>query len=83
MKNELIKMLAEYLRISSEEAERRFNNSNINSTLDDESSNLRYQPIEYVFNLLKQEIAEEDEDDYDDDFERPESMPEGNFVRSH
>ncbi len=83
MKDELIKMLAEYLRISSEEAASRFNNSSINAALDNESSNLRYQPIEYVFNLLKQEIAEEDEDDYNDDFERPESMPEGNFVRSH
>ncbi len=76
-------MLADYLRISHEEAESRFNRSNIKSTLDNETANLRYQPIEYVFTLLKQEIAEEDEDDFDDDFERPESMPEGNFVRSH
>lgn len=83
MKYELIKMLAEYLHISNEEAESRFNNSNINTILNDETANLRYQTIEYVFNLLKQEIAEEDEDDFEDDFERPESMPEGSFVRSH
>ena len=83
MKEELIKMLASYLRISQEEARRRFMASRICETLERRDSNLRYQPIEYVFTLLKQEIAEEDEDDYDDDFERQETMPEGLFVRSH
>ena len=43
--------------------------SRICETLEGKDSNLQYQPIEYVFTLLKQEIAEEDEDDYDDDFE--------------
>ncbi len=83
MKEELIRMLASYLRISTEEAERRFKDTRISETLDERDSNLRYQPIEYVFTLLKQEIAEEDEDDYDDDFEKQEMMPEGHFVRSH
>ncbi|MDR9830953.1 hypothetical protein RCJ22_35805 [Vibrio sp. FNV 38] len=83
MKEELIKMLASYLRLSQEEARRRFMDSRICETLEGKDSNLQYQPIEYVFTLLKQEIAEEDEDDYDDDFERQETMPEGLFVRSH
>ena len=69
MKEELIKMLASYLRLSQEEARSRFMASRICETL--------------VFTLLKQEIAEEDEDDYDNDFERQETMPEGLFVRSH
>lgn len=83
MKEELIKMLASYLRISEEKAKRRFLDSKICETLEEKDSNLQFQPIEYVFTLLKQEIAEEDEDDYDDDFERQETMPEGLFVRSH
>ena len=88
MKEELIKMLASYLQLSQEEARRRFMDSRICETLEGKDSNLQYQPIEYVFTLLKQEIAEEDEaeedeDDYDDDFERQETMPEGLFVRSH
>ena len=83
MKEELIKMLASYLRLSQEEAQRRFMASRICETLEGKDSNLHYQPTEYVFTLLKQEIAEEDEDDYDDDFERQETMPEGLFVRSH
>ena len=83
MKEELIKMLASYLQLSQEEARSRFMASKICETLEGKASNLQYQPIEYVFTLLKQEIAEEDEDDYDDDFERQETMPEGHFVRSH
>ena len=83
MDEELIKMLASYLRISQEEARRRFMASSICETLKRKDSNLQYQSIEYVFTLLKQEIAQEDEDDYDNDFERPETMPEGHFVRSH
>ena len=83
MDEELIKMLASYLRISQEEAQRRFMASSICETLKRKDSNLQYQSIEYVFTLLKQEIAQEDEDDYDNDFERPETMPEGLFIRSH
>lgn len=84
MEKELIKMLASYLHISQEEAKGRFIDSSICSTLERKDSNLHYQPIEYVFTLLKQEIAQEDEDDdYENDFERPETMPEGLFVRSH
>ena len=83
MDEELIKMLASYLHISQEEAKRRFLASSICETLERKNSNLQYQSIEYVFTLLKQEIAQEDEDDYDNDFERPETMPEGHFVRSH
>ena len=83
MDEELIKMLASYLRISQEEARRRFMASSICETLGRKDSNLQYQSTEYVFTLLKQEIAQEDEDDYDNDFERPETMPEGLFVRSH
>lgn len=83
MKQKLIGMLADYLRISTAEAERRFAQSSICASLSDEHTNLRYQPVEYVFNLLKQEVADEDIDDYDATFERPESMPEGPFVRSH
>ena len=84
MEKELIKMLASYLHISQEEAKCRFIDSSICSTLERKDSNLHYQPIEYVFTLLKQEIAQEDEDDdYENDFERPETMPEGLFVRSH
>ena len=83
MDEELIKMLASYLRISQEEARRRFMASSICETLKRKDSNLQYQSTEYVFTLLKQEIAQEDEDDYDNDFERPETMPEGLFVRSH
>lgn len=83
MDEELIKMLASYLHISQEEARCRFMASSICETLKRKDSNLQYQSIEYVFTLLKQEIAQEDEDDYDNDFERPETMPEGHFVRSH
>ena len=83
MDEKLIKMLASYLRTSQEEAKRRFVDSSICETLKRKDSNLQYQPIEYVFTLLKQEIAQEDEDDYDNDFERSETMPEGHFVRSH
>ena len=83
MEHELICMLADYLRITPAQAASRYSNSSICVTLNDEHANLRFQPVEYVFTLLKQEIAEEDEDDYDDDFERQETMPEGHFVRSH
>ncbi|MBP5500654.1 MAG: hypothetical protein J6Y05_08145 [Bacteroidales bacterium] len=83
MEKELIKMLASYLHISQEEAKCRFIDSSICATLERKDSNLHYQSIEYVFTLLKQEIAQEDEDDYDNDFERLETMPEGLFVRSH
>ena len=84
MDEKLIKMLASYLRTSQEEAKRRFVDSSICETLKRKDSNLQYQSIEYVFTLLKQEIAQEDEDDdYENDFETPETMPEGLFVRSH
>ena len=81
MKDQLISLLAEWLRLSPEEATVRFAATHTAHLLDDDLSNLRFQSVGYVFSCLKQEL--EDEDQFDEDFERPEEMPEGNFVRSH
>jgi hypothetical protein len=49
--------------------------------LANENANLRFQTEDYIFECLKEELANDDA--IDDGFERPEEAPEGHFVRSH
>lgn len=82
MKEQLVAMLADYLRISDSEAKTMLAHSNIGKELSNPESKIQYQDVHYVFDLLKGELNEEDQDP-EDDFERPEELPEGEFVRSH
>ncbi len=81
MEEKLIQMLAEWQKIPIEEARRRFDGTMTARTLSDGKANLCFQTPDYIFSCLRQEI--ESEDLADNDFERPEEMPEGLFVRSH
>lgn len=83
MKQELIERLAAYYRWTPEHAALVFNQSAIGHTLAEGNSNLMYQTADYLFSLLRNEIEADDDAMDNDDFERPEVQPEGQFVRSH
>ena len=77
----LIARLAAWLKIPEGEARRRFEATQVARTLAAGQSNLCYQTVDYVFACLREEL--EADDAVTDDFERPEEMAEGLFVRSH
>lgn len=68
MRTTLISMLADYRRISLEESERIFDATTVAHLLADADSKLRYQTPDYVFNLLKDEFDQDDEDNRPDHY---------------
>ncbi len=81
LRERLIGRLADYMKIPHSAAESAFLDTNTARALANENANLRYQTEDYIFECLKEELANDDA--IDDGFERPEEAPEGHFVRSH
>ena len=81
LQERLIGRLADYMKISHTAAESTFRDTDTARTLANSTANLRFQTEDYIFECLKEELANDDA--IDDGFERPEEAPEGQFVRSH
>lgn len=62
MRNEIIRMLSKYQNVTEERAAEIFDATHVARNLADPNSRLHHQDVSYVFQLVKTELEQEDDD---------------------